>query len=157
MSKNLVMPILALLMSGCVSTSKVYQVEVCLADERQTSEFYMFMRDVASSNGLRFLDGGDSIEQDGLTLDHLAHVKPINGKIIYFGAESNTGHGGFTAGNLGLNPFQLGVGMSPSRDSSFNVKKINATIDEISKRWIANRVKQSLTFRPRPGCGENGS
>jgi hypothetical protein len=44
--------------------------------------------------------------------------------------------------------------MTPTRDDSFNVRKISETMDEIGRRWIARRIPASQTFKPRPGCGD---
>lgn len=139
---------------GCATAQNVYQVEVCLAGREQVDGFVTFMRSVADDSGLVFADGSTGIEEDARMVDQAADLMAHAGKVIYFGAESGTGAGGFTAGNLGLNPLQIGVGMTPSRDASFNVSRINETIDEIGRRWTAHRIPASATFKPRPGCGE---
>lgn len=140
--------------SGCSTTQNVYQVEVCLAGQEQADGFVQFMRSVAEDSRLVFADGGAGIEEEARMLEQADRLTSHTGKVIYFGAESETGVGGFTAGNLGLNPFQVGIGMTPSRDTFFNVKKIHETIDRIERRWTARRIPLGETFKPRSGCGE---
>lgn len=143
-----------LISSGCSTTPDIYQVEICLDGREQRDGFMSFMRAVADDSGLEFREGGRDIERDAATVDQAAELKARAGKIIYFGADSKVGSGGFTAGNLGLNPLQIALGMSPTQDASFSVSKINQTIDAIRARWTARRIPSSQSFKPRAGCGD---
>lgn len=146
--------LMILTLGGCATTTHVYQVEVCLIGHEQEEGFYAFMQTVATTSHLVFKDGSERFERDMQEIEHIGDLSALPGETIYFGAESESGTGGFTAANIGLNPLQIAVGMSPTRDRSFDDRVINRTIDEISRRWTAHRVPASETFKPRSGCGE---
>lgn len=112
------------------------------------------MRSVADDSDLEFRDGSDSIRRDAVTVEQAAELAQHPSQIIYFGAESRSSHGGFTAGNLGLNPLQIALGMTPTEDRSFDIRRIEQVGATITDRWKARRIPANQPFKPRRGCGD---
>lgn len=141
------------LLSSCAIERTARQVEVCLAGEAEALEFQAFMRGVADRADLKFTDGASYHDRNSEVLGTTSG--PVGGgRTIYFGAESRTETGGFTAANLSLNPYQIALGMTATDDPRFDAQVIEATTDEILLRWPGRRIPSSDTFQPRPGCGE---
>lgn len=91
-------------LGGCVTTTRVHQVEVCLVGHEQKESFYSFMQALATTSHLVFKDGSDRFERDMQVTEETGRLPAPVGETIYFGAESASGVGGFTAANISLNP-----------------------------------------------------
>lgn len=152
--KRSLLLLVSLAVSGCAKQPLQYQVEVCLSGARDKDGFISFMRTVAHNAKLEFLDGSAEIEADARSVAAARALVSETQETIYFGAESESGSAGFTGGNLGLNPFQIGLGFTPSRDETFGTRTVNDTIDEIGRRWTARRIPANEPFKRRPGCGD---
>lgn len=134
----------------------VHQVELCLTGEPQKREFYAFMRAVAERADLDFTDGAANHDRNTEILG--APAGPATrGPTIYFGAESRTDGGGFTAANISLNSYQIALGLTATEDARFDDEAIEATTAEITRRWPARRVPSSETFHPQPSCGDGSA
>ena len=131
--------LMILTLGGCATTTHVYQVEVCLIGHEQEEGFYAFMQTVATTSHLVFKDGSDRFERDMQEIEHIGDLSALPGETIYFGAESESGTGGFTAANIGLNPLQIAVGMS-LRASSSSTPSISRALT----------ISSSSAPRPKP-------
>lgn len=149
----IIVAVAAFALGGCTTSNSLYQVEVCLTGEAQKDEFLGFMRSVADDSSLDFIDGSDTYDRRSVALG----LPSTAGHTIYFGAESRGDSSGFTGGNLGLNRYQIGLAMTPTRDGVFNARVIERTVNRIIDNWTARRVPADDTFKPRAGCGDGPS
>lgn len=126
-------------------------VQVCLVDERGANQFLKVMREVASSEGLKFVDDSSdtegwlrSVRDNGLV--KINHVPTINA-----GIEGDGGLG-VTAGNLGLPSNQVALGFTAGSDAAKARRLSDRLVTALSKRWRVQRVPQRKGVFPMSGC-----
>lgn len=132
-------------------------VQVCLVDEGGATQFAEIMREVARSEGLRFVDGSaetrdylkDVREKGQVKLDHLPTIN--------MGIEGEHGLG-VTAGNLGLPSNQVALGFTAGRNATKAHKLADHLVQALSQRWRVQTVPKGQGSFAMSSCAqdENG-
>jgi len=130
-------------------------VQVCLVDESGKAQFTEIMREVARSEGLKFVDGSaetrdylkDVRDKGQVKLDHLPTIN--------MGIEGDHGLG-VTAGNLGLPSNQVALGFTAGRNAAKAHKLADHLVQALSQQWRVQKVPKGQGSFPMTSCGENG-
>jgi hypothetical protein len=110
------------------------------------------MRSVAQSENLQFIDNSTQQAQE---LKDVGADKAFNRDVsgaIDLHIEGENGLG-VTAGNLGLPPYQVGLGFTEGRDPTEAHRLANRLIGSLSQHWNVQRVPSNQGILPMKGCG----
>ena len=140
-------------LNGCARAQEAFQtVQMCVDNQRGVAELMNVMRTVAHSEGLQFIDNS---AQQGVDLKNMGADKALGRDAAYaidFHIEGESGLGA-TAGNLGLPPYQVGLGFTEGDDPAKAHKLANKLIRELSRRWDVQKVALTKGILPMKSCG----
>ena len=129
-------------------------VQVCLVDEGGATQFTEIMREVARSEGLRFVDGSAETRDYLKDVRDKGQVKLDHVPTINMGIEGEHGLG-VTAGNLGLPSNQVALGFTAGRNAAKAHKLADHLVHALSQRWHVQTVPKGQGSFPMTSCGEN--
>ena len=129
-------------------------VQVCLVDEGASTQFAEIMREVARSEGLRFVDGSAETRDYLKDVRDKGQVKLDHVPTINMGIEGEHGLG-VTAGNLGLPSNQVALGFTAGRNAAKAHKLADQLVQALSQRWHVQTVPKGQGSFPMTSCGEN--
>jgi hypothetical protein len=139
--------------AGCAGAQSAFeQVQMCVGNERGVAELKRVMRSVAQSENLQLIDNS---AQQAQNLKEVGADRPLKrdvSRAIDLHIEGESGLG-VTAGNLGLPPYQVGLGFTEGRDPAKAHRLANHLISRLSQRWDVQRVPSSEGIFPMKGCG----
>ena len=139
--------------AGCSGAQNAFeQVQMCIGDERGVAELESLMRSAAQSENLQFIDNSAQQAQDLKDVGADKALKRDVSRAIDLHIEGESGLG-VTAGNLGLPPYQVGLGFTEGRDPAKAHRLANRLISSLSQHWTVQRVPSSQGILPMKGCG----
>lgn len=131
-------------------------VQVCLVDEGGAAKFTEIMREVAQSEGLRFLDGSAETRDYLKDVRDKGQVKLEHIPTINMGIEGEDGLG-VTAGNLGLPSNQVALGFTAGRDPSKARRLAKHLVRALSQQYRVQTVPHRQGSFALSSCGEKRS
>ncbi|MHA6316624.1 hypothetical protein ACXYN8_03055 [Altererythrobacter sp. CAU 1778] len=152
---RLLLPIFiaAVALNGCSRAQQAFEaVQMCVDDQDGVADLKNIMSAVAQSEGLQFIDNS---AQQGAELKSVGADKALGRDAAYaidLYIEGENGLGA-TAGNLGLPPYQVGVGFTEGDDPIKARKLANNLIRALSKRWDLQRVAKNKGILSSHSCG----
>lgn len=126
-------------------------VQACLRDDVGVGQFFEVMREVATSEGLRFEDQTASSEKDLETVGANKLLKRQRALTINVAIEGSKGLG-VTATNLGLPPNQVALGFTEGSDAAKAHEFSRRLVHELSQRWRVERVPKGKGAFPMRSC-----
>lgn len=149
----LLIVVIAVCFAGCSGAQRTFeQVQLCVRDERGVAELKNVMQAVALSQNFQFLDNSapqanvlKNIGADRALKRDVSHAIDLH-------VEGESGLG-VTAGNLGLPPYQVGVGFTAGSNAVKARQLANNLISSLSQHWNVQRVPSSQGILPMKGCG----
>ena len=144
---------IAVCFAGCSPAQRAFeQVRICVGDERGVAELKNVMQAVAQSENLQFIDNSAQQAQDlkEIATDRALKRDMFHAIDLHIEGESGLG---VTAGNLGLPPYQVGLGFTEGRDAAKARQLANHLISSLSQHWSVQRVPSSQGISPMKGCG----
>jgi hypothetical protein len=130
----------AILLVACGRGQGAFEtVQICVRNQQGVAHLKNVMMTVARTEGLQFIDNS---AQQG------AELKAVGAdKLLKRGADTaidfhieGAGGMGVTAGNLGLLPYQVGLGFTEGGDPSKAHRLAEKLISELSQRWEVQRI-----------------
>jgi hypothetical protein len=109
------------------------------------------MSAVAASEKLHFIDNSASQARDLEDIEAGKALKSDASWAIDFHIEGPKGLG-VTAGNLGLPPYQVGLGFTDGADPAKARRLANLLIASLSQRWHVDRVPTDQGIMPSRAC-----
>lgn len=147
------MIVAAIALSGCGRAQESFlTIQMCVGNQQGVAELKNVMMAVAQSEGLRFID--DSAEQ-GKQLSDIGADKALkrdSALTIDFHIEGANGLGA-TAGNLGLPPYQVGLGVTEGSDPAKAHRLADQLVGLLSRRWDVQKVAPGKGVSPMKTCG----
>lgn len=140
-------------LNGCQQAPEAFAtVQFCVEDQRGVADLRNIMRTVGHSEGLQFID--NSAQQE-VALRNMGADKALGRDAAYAIDLHIEGEGGLgaTAGNLGLPPYQVGLGFSEGNDREKAHRLASKLIKALSQRWDVQRVSSTEGILPSSGCG----
>ena len=117
---------------GCHEGKRPFRiVQLCLGDRQNLVQFTNILRSVAQLEGMAFIDGSDSTEQDLKAMGH--KIDPAT-PTINLGVERKDGMG-LTAGNLGLPHYQVALGFSEGSSTSDAKRFADMVVGKLEEHW----------------------
>lgn len=139
--------------AGCAGAQSAFeQVQMCVGDERGVAELKSVMRAVAQSENLRFIDNSDEQAKDVKDVGADKALERNVSRAIDLHIEGESGLG-VTAGNLGLQQYQVGLGFTEGRDPAKAHRLANRLITSLSQHWNVQHVPSSQGILSMRGCG----
>lgn len=152
---RLLLPMFAAVVAliGCARAQEAFlTVQMCVDDQRGVADLKNVMRTVAQSEGLQFIDNSP---QHGADLKNIGGDKALGRDSAYsidFHIEGESGLGA-TATNLGLPPYQVGLGFTEGNDPAKARKLANELNRALSQRWDVQKVTLAKGILPMENCG----
>ncbi|WP_157082323.1 hypothetical protein [Sphingomonas pruni] len=126
-------------------------VQVCIPDEGGATQFADIMREVARSEGLRFVDGSAETRDYLQDVRDKGQVKLEHIPTINMGIEGKEGLG-VTAGNLGLLSNQVALGFTAGRNVAKARKLADHLVKALSQKWRVQTVPKGQGSFPMRNC-----
>lgn len=127
-------------------------MQICVVDERGVAEVKNVMRAVARSENLQFIDNSAQEAHDLKDTGADKALKRDASHAVDIHIEGENGLG-VTAGNLGLPPYQVGVGFTEGSDPPKARRLANHLITSLSQRFNVQPVPSNEGMLPMKGCG----
>ncbi|WP_234446965.1 hypothetical protein [Luteimonas sp. MC1572] len=102
---------------------------------------------------MRYVDGSKSTADDLKVMGATGTNMHTDGRLIHVGVEADAGHG-LTAGNMGLNPYDVAVGFSRGRDIDAAHTFSGKVIARLEKHWTVKVVPKDSGAFPNPECAQ---
>jgi hypothetical protein len=143
----------AISLNGCGQAQESFRsVQICVGNQQGVADLKNVMTTVAQSEGLQFID--NSAEQ-ALELKDIGADKALKrdaASAIDFHIEGANGLG-VTAGNLGLPPYQVGLGFTEGDDPSKAHRLADQLLRAMSRRWDVQSIGPGKGILPMKSCG----
>jgi len=145
--------VMAVSLNGCTRAQEAFEtVQICVGNERGVADLKRAMMTVAEAEGLQFIDNS---AQQRMELKAIEADKALNrdaASAIDFHIEGKSGMGA-TAGNLGLPPYQIGLGFTEGDDPAKAHQLADRLINALSQRWAVQRIPHGEGVLPMKTCG----
>ena len=142
------MIVAAISLIGCSRAQESFEtIQMCVGNHRGVAELKNVMMTVAQSEGLQFIDNS---AQQGTALKDIGADKALKrdaASVIDFYIEGANGMG-VTAGNLGLPPYQVGLGFTEGDDPAKAHRLADQLVRALSQRWDVQRIPPRQRHRP---------
>lgn len=143
--------LMVLILAGaCSSQGPMFQAQVCLGDAENVAAFSELLESLANDNGLRFIDSSDRAYGSLKSLGQIPGVDfPI--PVTHLGISGFNG-GWLTASNIGLTPYEVGIGITPGRDKLKAERLASHLLNELEARWTVELVPLDRGMSPNLDC-----
>jgi hypothetical protein len=142
-----------ILVEGCSPAQEEFRsVQICVVDERGVAELNDLMRATAAAEHLQFIDNSAQQGSDLKAMGADKLLKRDASLAIDFQIEGNGGMG-VTAGNLGLPPYQVGLGFTEGSDAAKAHQLSARLIHALSQRWQVETIPAGKGAMPMKSCG----
>ena len=140
-------------LNGCSRAQEAFEtVQICVGNEQGVAALKNVMVAVARSEGLQFIDNSAQQASDMKAIDADKALKRDVALAIDFRIEGPNGLG-VTAGNLGLPPYQVGMGFTEGDDGPKAHQLADRLIGTLSQRWDVQRFTHGKGVMPMKACG----
>ena len=147
------MTAVTILLNGCAGAQESFQtVQVCVDNQRGLDDLKSVMVTVAHSEGLQFIDNSAQQAADLKVIGADKALKRDAAHAVDFHIEGSSGLGA-TAGNLGLSPYQIGVGVTEGNDPAKAHKLAESLVRALSRRWVVLKISLAEGIQPMKSCG----
>ena len=123
-------------------------VQLCVADDRGLDHFKQTLRSIARDE---HIDGSLETTRDLNAIGATGKNIHTDGTLVNVGVESDSGPS-LTAGNLGLNAYDIAVGFARGHDSNAASAFSNRVVARLGKRWAIRTVPKDSGAVPNPEC-----
>lgn len=108
------------------------------------------MQSIAGERGLKYIDGSAEsmrgLRQAGVTADNM-HT---SGGLIHIAVEGEKG--ALTAGNMGLNLYEVGIGFGYEPDAKGAQSFVELVTSRLGQSWAVRSVPLDQGMFPDPSC-----
>jgi len=126
-------------------------VQVCLRDEQGVASFKSALQSIARAERMKYVDASETTARDlkviGATYDRM-HAA---GGLIHVGIEGQSGVG-LTAGNMGLNKYEVAIGFSDSPPGTEQRRFSDLVVSKLVRQWQVKVVPTGSGALPDESC-----
>lgn len=126
-------------------------VQLCLKNEQGVATFKELMRSIAAMQKMRYVDASESTQTDLKTIGATGPNMHASGGLIYVGVQSDDGLG-LSAGNMGLNKFDVALGITEGSRPADARRFADAVLKELQQRWVVKTLPPRTGAFPDPTC-----
>lgn len=143
----------AIALNGCSRAQEGFEtVQICVGNQQGVAALKNVMAAVAQAEGLQFIDNGAQQAGDLKAIGADKALKRDVALAIDFHIEGPNGLG-VTAGNLGLPPYQVGIGFTEGNDAARAHRLADQLIGALSQRWDVQPLAPGTGVMPMKTCG----
>lgn len=135
-------------MSGCTNDSaqRPQMVQLCVRDDRDADSLIAILERVARENEMNFIDRSRQSHQELIRLG-----KDPGYRVINVSASRLDGLG-VAAGNLGLGPNEVAIGITGSSNPAERDALVQALMNELKSKWEVRNVPAGQGAMPSEKC-----
>jgi hypothetical protein len=126
-------------------------VQVCLRDEQGVASFKSALQSIAAAERMKYIDASATTARDLKVIGATDDRMHTAGGLVHVGIE---GHGGvgLTAGNMGLNKYEVAIGFSNGPPDAERRKFSDVVVSELLRRWEVKVVPEGSGALPDESC-----
>ena len=126
-------------------------VQVCLRDEQGVAAFKSALRSIATAERMNYIDASATTARDLKVIGATDDRMHTTGGLVHVGID---GHGGvgLTAGNMGLDKYEVAIGFSNGPPDTERRKFSDVVVSELMRQWQVKVVPEGSGALPDENC-----
>jgi hypothetical protein len=125
--------------------------QLCIHDEQGVANFKRLMQSIASDHNMRYIDSSQSTQESLKAMGATGEKMHASGGLIYIGLEAKDGWG-LSAGNMGLNNFDVAFGISQSDRPEVASRFADSVLKQLEQQWQVKILPPKTGAFPDPNC-----
>ncbi|MEO8306973.1 MAG: hypothetical protein ABI616_02910 [Pseudomonadota bacterium] len=126
-------------------------VQLCLNDEEGVAAFKQILQDIAIEQGMRYMDGSGEAMRGLRAVNATGEHMHSSGGLVHVAIEGDDGLG-LSAGNLGLNLYDMAIGFSHEPSDEVASHLSDLVVAKLKERWAVKTVPAGKGAFPDPAC-----
>jgi hypothetical protein len=131
-------------------------VQLCVGNEQGVATFKEIMQSIAATQKMRYVDASEATQRDLKTIGATEPNMHAAGGLIVIAVEASDGLG-LTAGNVGLNSFDVVLGITKGSRPVDARRFSDVVMKELQQRWVVKTLPPRTGAFPDPACVASSS
>jgi len=139
-------------LSSCGKAQESFlTIQLCLKNEQGVTTFKEIMQSIAKTQKMRYVDASEATQRDINTIGATGPKMHSGGGLIFVGVEASDGMG-LSAGNVGLNTFDVALGITEGSRPADAHRFADVVMKELQQRWVVKTLTPRTGAFPDPTC-----
>jgi hypothetical protein len=140
------------MLSSCgQGKSALFTIQLCVDNDNGVAAFKQLLQSIALEQGMRYIDSSGTTMRELRAVGATRENMHSNGGLLFVGVEGDGGLG-LTAGNLGLNIYDVAVGFSAEPSVDAATRFADHVVARLKQSWTLNAVPEGTGALPDPKC-----